>query len=173
MSPHRVCGALRAPTAPSRLAVRPCTCPAATMRVAWGARDGGASRPWPLGWPARRPRAARAHCPRRNPPVLAVSYPARPCKNAMQNRVTLGKRYGCLAAPGGLGRWCWARNAAGAGSLLALSTPRPSPSHGKTCRGAPRIRAPRKARHPFQTRTRNSQSWPNACKPAQPLDCEP
>ena len=60
MSPHRVCGALRAPTAPSRLAVRPCTCPAATMRVAWGARDGGASRPWPLGWPARRPRAARA-----------------------------------------------------------------------------------------------------------------
>ena len=32
----------------------------AAMRVAWAARDGGAGRPWPLGRPARRARAARA-----------------------------------------------------------------------------------------------------------------
>ena len=32
----------------------------AAMRVAWAARDGGAGRPWPLGGPARRARAARA-----------------------------------------------------------------------------------------------------------------
>ena len=76
-------GALRAPTAPSRLAVRPCTCPAATKRVAWAARDGGASRPWPLGRPARRPRAwPRARRPPRScsgAPPRNDEAPSGPC----------------------------------------------------------------------------------------------
>jgi hypothetical protein len=58
----------------------------------------------------QRPDHAERVCPRRNPPCWAVKRRARPCKRAVQNRVTvgntketLGKREGRVTAPGGPG----------------------------------------------------------------------